>query len=426
MVLTHHAKLFLMNTFIFEVLDHIPSPSPKRIAVHVSKGAERAVRAGHPWIYDQAIHELSHTGQPGDLAVLFDSKRKFIAIGLYDPFSPIRIRILQHRKPATINQSFFTSRLKSASNIRKSLFSNTTGYRLVHGENDRFPGLVIDQYDSTLVAKLYTTSWLPHLRSVISSLLQIHPCNSIVLRFSRDVQKQDSFLYGLQNGNTIYGKAVDSPVRFTENGLCFEADPIRGHKTGFYLDQRDNRLRVQKLASNKSVLNLFAYTGGFSVYAAQGGATNVTSIDISKQALEVAERNFFNNSNNPLVNKCRHTTIAGDAFGILDQFSKDNRIFDLIVIDPPSFAKSRKDVVKAVNAYQRLTQMALSILKPSGDLVQASCSSQVSAEIFFSAINQAAAEYGRPLIEYARTGHPIDHPTTFKEGAYLKCLYAKG
>jgi 23S rRNA (cytosine1962-C5)-methyltransferase len=409
------------------ILSRIPRPAAQRVAIHVTPAAERAIRRNHPWLFDHAIRRRSHDGHPGDLAVIFDHKRRFLAVGLYDPHSPIRVRILQQGEPAPINQDWFHTQLTVATQLRMPLLKdNTTGYRLVHGENDGLPGLVIDRYDQTLVLKLYTPAWVPHLCGVLSALTNIVPAERLVLRLGRTAQEQPQYLYGLSDGMVLFGPDLDGPVVFQENGLRFEADPIHGQKTGFFLDQRDNRAQVEKLAPGKTVLDVFAYTGGFSLYAARGGARSIVSLDVSQLALEAAARNFALNWDHPSVAVAtrRHELLAGDAFEALARLRQSRRRFDLVIIDPPAFARKRAQVAQALSAYERLTRLGLGVLQPGGTLVLSSCSSQVSAEMFFATVNRAAVQAGRPLRELERTGHPIDHPVSFKEGAYLKCLFA--
>lgn len=408
---------------------NLPSPSVQRIALRITPAAERAVRQGHPWVYDQAITEQSHSGSAGDLAVIFDSKRRFVAVGLYDPASPIRVRILQSGRPATIQQEWFRNVLAAAYQVRDPLRAQpeekaTTGYRLVYGESDGLPGLVIDRYAETLVLKLYTSAWIPHLKEFMPALAQVIPAHRLVLRLSRSVIKQTDTLSDLRDGMVLVGPSLEGPVLFKENGLVFEADPINGQKTGFFLDQRDNRSRVEQLTSGKTVLNLFAYTGGFSVYAARGGAKEVVSVDISGPAVEASVRNMAHNIQTPSVAAAHHITIARDVFEVLSQFRETKRVFDLVVIDPPMFAQNQTQVESALTAYRRLTQMGLGVLRPGGTLVQASCSSRIEADSFFDTIHQAARLAGRTLNELERTGHALDHPVRFKEGAYLKCLFA--
>ncbi len=406
-----------------ETLASLPVPAEKRIALRVTRPAERALRDGHPWLYDNAIRTQSHVGKPGDLAVVFDHKKRFLAIGLYDPCSPIRVRILQHTEPTPINQDWLAGKIEQARGIRSALPAETTGYRLIHGENDGLPGLVLDAYAQTWVLKIYSAAWISFLGDLLPLLIDLSP-ERIILRLSREVARHPEHLHGLADGTILWGPPLKGPVLFKENGLTFEVDPVHGQKTGFFLDQRDNRARVESLADGKSVLNLFAYSGGFSLYAARGGARSVTSVDISSAALQAAERNFAHNQDHPAIAGAEHKTVVGDAFEITSQLHADGLRYDMVIIDPPSFAKSLSEANKALRAYRRLTRLGLSVLNPGGVFVQASCSSRVSPGDFFAAIHQEAQLAGRPLGDIECTGHPIDHPIGFPEGEYLKCLFA--
>ncbi len=405
----------------------LPKAAERRMALTVTRDAERHLRGGHPWLFADSITKVSHEGAPGDLAVVFDQKRRFVAVGLYDPASPIRLRVLQQGTPATIDRAWFAQKLTSAAHLRQPLTANqqTTGYRLVYGENDGLPGLVIDRYEGTLVVKLYTTAWVPHLVDLLTALLTVQNAEQIVLRLSRNVQQLSLQLYGLTEGMVIGETGLAGPVVFLENGLRFEADPIHGQKTGFFLDQRENRARVERLAAGKRVLNVFAYNGGFSLYAARGGATQVTSLDLSRPALAAATRNFALNQTNPNVAKADHQLLAGDAFVLLQQLAHDGTRYDLVIIDPPAFAKRQSEVERALGAYAQLTRLGLNVLVPGGTIVLASCSSRVTAEAFAANAVQAAGGVGRPLRIFDQTGHALDHPVGFAEGAYLKCIYAR-
>jgi 23S rRNA (cytosine1962-C5)-methyltransferase len=410
-----------LNSPLFQ----LPAASSKRIALRVSAPAERALLQGHPWLFDQAITEQSHEGAPGDLAVIFDNKRRFIAIGLYDPTSSIRVRILQNRQAAIIDTNWFEAKLIISNQLRKPLLGQLTdGYRLVHGENDGLPGLVIDRYAETLVVKIYSPSWIPHLKDFCSALLRTNPCNQLIMRLSRSLVKHVEHLFGLTDGLTLAGQSSEELILFQENGLTFECDPIHGQKTGFFLDQRENRARVEKLSKGKSVLNVFAYTGGFSVYAARGGAKQVVSVDLSAPALQAATHNFSHNQYIPTVKCAIHETIAEDAFVVLARMELQKRLFDLVIIDPPMFAQNQNQVAAGLSAYRKLTHLGLGVLRSGGTLAQASCSSRINAETFFDTIHQSARESHRQLTEIERTGHALDHPIAFEEGAYLKCLFA--
>ena len=403
----------------------IPLSSERRLALRVTAAAQRALRSGHPWLFDQAIVSQSGEGQPGDLAVIFDDRKRFLAVGLYDPTSPLRVRVLQHGEPAPIDRDWFRSRLATAAALRASLpTTGTTGYRLVHGENDGLPGLVIDRYEFTLVVKLYTLAWIPRLADLLTILQELVPVYSVVLRLTRAVSARPEFLYGLADGSVLAGAPPDGPVLFIENGLRFEADVLRGQKTGFFLDQRDNRARVEALAAGRRTLNVFAYTGGFSLYAARGGAPEVLSVDMSGPALAAAARNFALNRHLLAVTAARHTVLVGDAFAVLGDLRQQGRRFDLVIVDPPAFAKRESEVAGALHAYRRLTGLALGVAAPDAVMVLASCSSRVPTPVFFDTVKTAAVEAGRPLRVLERTGHALDHPMGFAEGAYLKCMFA--
>lgn len=396
----------------------LPTPSEKRIAIHITPRAERALRGGHPWLFENAIVKESHQGKAGDLAVIFDKKRRFLAIGLYDPDSVIRVRVIRALKPATIDQAFFAKKLDAAHQRRAPLrdSDHTNGYRILHGENDGMPGITIDRYAETAVIKLYTPAWIPHLNQILLALEKTFHARSVILRLSKNLQKNE---IGLQDGMLLIGEEIVPPLIFQENGLRFEVDPINGQKTGFFLDQRENRARVERLAAGKRILNAFAYTGGFSVYAARGGAREVISLDASAFATEAAERNFALNFTENI-----HHSITGDAFKVMGKMKKEGQLFDMVILDPPSFAHKKSQVVGAVKAYKKLTRLGLDILAPRGTLVQASCSSRVDTELFFNAVHLAARQAGRPLNEIERSSHALDHPIGFREGEYLKCLFA--
>jgi 23S rRNA (cytosine1962-C5)-methyltransferase len=407
------------------LLSELPKPAVQRIALRITAPAERALKQGHPWIFDQSITEQSHEGAPGDLAVIFDGKRRFLGVGLYDPTSTIRVRVLQKIKPAAIDTNWFIEKIKTADAIRNPLTKqDTNGYRLVHGENDGLPGLVIDRYAETLVLKIYTPAWVPHLKDVLSALEQTQSFNHLILRLSRLLNKQTDDLHGLTDGITLTAQTPEGLILFKENGITFECDPINGQKTGFFLDQRENRERVRELSKGKSVLNVFSYTGGFSLYAADGGAKEVVSVDFSTPATQATLRNIEHNQNKPNVKNAKFETLDQDAFEALAQMKASGRQFDIVILDPPMFAQNQSQVETALTAYRRLTHLGLDVLKRGGILVQASCSSRVSTVEFFDAIHQSARETGRPLEEIERTGHALDHPITYKEGAYLKCLFA--
>jgi 23S rRNA (cytosine1962-C5)-methyltransferase len=394
-----------------------------RLRLRIMSAAETAVRSGHPWIFSDSILESNRAGKTGELAVIFDRNDKFLAVGLFDPDSPICVRILHAGKPQTIDVAWWQARLEQALARRRELFdARTNGYRLIHGESDGWPGLVLDRYAATLVLKIYTAVWLPRLDETLALLREKIPCERLVLRLSRNIQPFAKKKFQSQDGQVLIGAPPEGAVIFSENGARFEADVLRGQKTGFFLDQRENRAEVEKLSRGKKVLNAFSFSGGFSVYAARGGATAVTDLDISAHALESAKRNFALNQNFPGVAACGHKTVQADAF---EWIEKSSAKFDLIVLDPPSLAKRESERVAAVRAYERLNSLGIERLAPGGILVAGSCSAHVSAPEFFDAVRRAARKSGRKFAELKTLQHPPDHPAGFKEASYLKVIYLK-
>jgi 23S rRNA (cytosine1962-C5)-methyltransferase len=406
----------------FGALANVPPPGDRRIAVRVKSKALWHLRRGHPWLFDQSIVSESFRGEAGDLAVVFDDKREFVAIGLLDPTSPMRVRILHRGKSRPIDGRFWSEQLAAASVLRQELDESheTTGYRVLNGENDGWPGLILDRYANTLALKLYSAAWIPHLATILEPIVERFGPEGVVLRLARNVASGETF--GLTDGQRLYGQSTE-PVLFRENGLTFESHVLTGQKTGHFLDQRDNRQRVGEMASGKSVLDVFACTGGFSVYAAAGGARFVQSVDLNGAAIETAQRNFAHNVE--VTSKTRHKVTVGDAFEVMESLRNANEHFDIVVIDPPSFAKRQSDVGRGIRAYARLTSLALPLLKRGGRLVQASCSSRISAEDFAEAVTGQARRDGINLVEIGETGHAIDHPIGFSEGGYLKAIFAK-
>ncbi len=440
----HDARVSLLND--------LPRPGATRLAVRVTPDALRRIRGGHPWLFDGSIISASRSGggtsdgaattpttgprslpsaawvtgaAPGDLAVIFDNDRRFAAIGLWDPASPIRVKILHHGSRATIDQAWFAARIATAVARRALLAESgtTTAYRVIHGENDGFPGLVVDRYGHVLVVKLYSAAWVPHLADVVRALLAALPSRSVVLRLARAIRDQP--LHGLTEGMSLYGPEVDSPVQFLEHGLRFQADVIRGQKTGHFLDQRDNRALVGSMSAGARVLDLFSCTGGFSVHAAAGGARSVLSVDSSPGAIDFAERNMALNLGHDGVAVCRHTVRTGEAFAVLEELGQSRGRFDVVVVDPPSFARNAASVPQAIQAYQRLAELAAPLVERDGLLVMSSCSARVDEADFVRAVHAGCARVSIELDEVRRTGHAIDHPIGFPEGAYLNTLYAR-
>ena len=390
-----------------------------KLAIKLKPKTERLIKSGHPWVFESSIVKQSKEGNPGDLCIIFDNKKnKFLACGLYDPYSPIRIKILQSLKPVTIDSDWFQNKIEEAYIKRRELLeTDTNSYRLIFGENDGLPGLIADVYDDVIVVKLYSHIWFSYLKWILPQLLNVSKTNTMIVRLSRSVQNIPN-ASDIKDGDVIFGQLKSEVVVFREHGVLFSANVIKGHKTGYFLDHRHNRKLVGEMSKNKSVLDVFSYAGGFSVHALAGGATSVVSLDISKQALEMA----VDNAN---LNKYEgeHITMAIDAFDGLQELIDQNQKFDIVVIDPPSFAKRETEIPGALRSYERLAKLGAQLVTKDGILVLASCSSRVDAEQFFSVSEEGLSNSGYDYIVLNKTYHDIDHPIGFKEGAYLKCGY---
>jgi len=401
---------------------HLPDAflnyKPQRIAVKLKPAAEKLVRKEqHPWIFDESIQKQNKIGKAGDLAVIFDKRRDaFLACGFYDPSSAIRIKLLQFFEPAKINKEWFDKKITEAYHIRKPLLkSNTNAYRLIFGENDGLPGLIADVYDHTVVVKLYSEIWFPYLTIILPSIITTASVKTLVVRLSRSITKVANGL-GIYDGDTIYGTLEQENILIREHGVTFKVNVIKGHKTGFFLDHRHNRLAIGKMARFKDVLDVFSYAGGFSVHALVGGAKSVTCLDISKQALDLASANAkLNSEENKLQGIC------GDAFSVLTRMIDQKKKYDIIIIDPPAFAKRASEINKAKDSYSKLAKLGSQLIKPKGILILASCSSRITSDVFFQINDEALKDTSLTLIE--KTFHDIDHPIGFKEGAYLKAGY---
>ena len=381
------------------------------------------MRAGHPWLFSDSIRDQNRPGTVGELAIIYDRKDRFLGMGLFDPDGPICVRMLHTGKPQKVDRVWWQQHLAATLDRRRNLFdSQTNGYRLCNGESDGWPGLVLDRYDTTVVLKIYTTVWLPRLNEIVELIAEQVPHERLILRLSRNIQASS---LPLTEGQVLRGPAPAEVSVFLESGIRFEVDPIRGQKTGFYLDQRENRRIVESLARGRRVLNAFSFSGGFSLYAARGGAVSVTDLDISPHALASAVRNFALNLDNPAINRCRHESVKTDVFDWLNSTAVAPQSFDLIILDPPSLARRESERAQAIHAYGRLARSAIELLAPNGILVACSCSAHVSAPEFLESVRNAGTQSGRAVTELQTTGHAADHPATFPEANYLKAIYLR-
>lgn len=393
-----------------------------RLKLTLRPTAESIVRGGHPWVYSDSIRKQNREGEAGEIAVLYDRKDKFLALGFYDPDSPLRVRILHLGKPVKLDEDWWLSKLMETQSRRDSIpDSGTNGLRLINGESDGWPGLVMDRYDGTLVVKVYTAAWIKLMEMLLPIFIETLKPERVVLRLSRNLQALSSASGGPGDGSVLHGTSPEGVVTFLENGVRFEADVLKGQKTGFFLDQRENRKRVGELSEGRDVLNAFSFSGGFSLYAAKGGAKSVTDLDISAHALEAAERNFALNHDDGGVAACEHRCEQDDAFKWIETAKSSS--YDVVIVDPPSLAKREVERGRAIQAYAKLNANAIRLLRPHGVLVAASCSAHVSESEFYDAVRTAARQSGRSFKEMETRGHALDHKAKFPEAHYLKCIY---
>lgn len=406
-------------------LPQFSQPERSPLLVQLTAAAERRLRNGTRCLGPEDIRHQDRPGEMGDWVTVWGRKREPVAVGLYDPLSSVRVYLFPARTPFPMTETWLTNQIAAAVARRSSLVNtNTTGFRLVHGENDGLPGLALDRYDQTLVLKLYTAAWIPHLQMVLMAIQAICPMPQLVLRLTRAIQQNPALLYHLENGLTLWGDQVEGPLLFQENGLTFEADVVAGLRTGFFFDQRDNRTLLRLLSRNKSVLVGYAHTGSFSLYAAAGGARQIVSLSASQPALATAMRQFNLNQDQPEVAAADHELLVGDILLSLNQLYHSQRRFDMVLMAPMPLAQQTDEVESALDVYAKLTRRALRVLRPRGTLFITSRSNAVPASLFYETIHKAAQRVWRPLQEIQRTGLPADHPIAFPEAAYLKGLIA--
>ena len=382
--------------------------------ITLRKDLARAVRAGHPWLFADAL--AIPPGLPmGSVVDVTDPSGRFLARGLFDSRSPIAVRVWTLDPDEPVDAGFVDRKVCDAWALRRGTvdLESTDAFRLLHGEGDRVPGVVCDLYAGTAVIRLDTPAADGFVPAFVAAIRRHVEGAERVVQLHRP--------RGARVGEvrTLVGPPLDGPLTIHEHGLGFEVDVAHGHKTGFYLDQRDHRRRIGHLAAGRRVLNLFAYTGGFSVAAATGGATAVTTADISQPAIDAARRNFALNGVDP--NGREFKFVVDDAFAFLDRCRER---YDLVIVDPPSMAPSKAALPRALAAYRRLNALALGRVVTGGLLFTASCSSHVTMGDLRDCVRRAAAMARRSVRIVQEGGAGADHPVPvgFPEGRYLKTL----
>jgi 23S rRNA (cytosine1962-C5)-methyltransferase len=398
--------------------------------VTLVKELGHSIRRGHPWIYDRAMGPRRVALAPGQLVEVHarseaSGRVEPVATGFADPGCPIAVRVLTTAIDTAIDGTWVRARAREAASLRMQdpALQGCSGFRVVHGEGDFMPGLVMDQYAGTAV--LVTDGagarafWRPHVADIVAG------CADAGLRIERVWGRQTGSRQeaGEEDGRLLLGTEPSPVIVIEEHGARFEVDVRLGQKTGFFLDQRDNRQRVARLAPGAEVLNLFGYTGGFSVLAALAGARRTTMVDAARPAAEAARRNLVLNQ----LSERDHEIVCEDAFAFLERQASAGRSWDLVICDPPSFAPNQRSRDKALRAYRRLNALALAVVGRERIFCSASCSSHVSASDLAGVLADAAAAAGRRLQLIEVAGAASDHPTlpAFPEGNYLAFLVAR-
>ena len=387
--------------------------------IFLKKSADSFIKRKHPWIFSGAVEKVEGNPSNGETVQILTSNNTAVGFGSYSPASQIRVRILSFNPDEKIDSDFFRSKILASSDARKKIIDTlqTNAYRIINAESDGLPGLIVDQYSEFLVCQ-FLSSGSEFNKNMIVEILNekfkpkgIFERSDVEVRIKENLQPEKGLLKGV---------IPDDLVEVKENGLRFLVDIKNGHKTGFYLDQRDNRKLISEFSKGKSVLNCFSYTGGFSVYALAAGAEKITQVEASASAIEISNQNFeLNNLSSSSVEN-----INGDVFEVLRKFRDERKTFDLIILDPPKFAESASQISKASRGYKDINLLAIKLLNPGGILFTFSCSGHISQELFQKIIAGAALDSGREVKIIKQLTQSADHPVAlnFPEGLYLKGL----
>ncbi|MGF1762210.1 class I SAM-dependent methyltransferase [Aliivibrio kagoshimensis] len=387
------------------------------IAIHLVKGRDKALIRRHPWIFSRGIEKIEGKPELGETVEVFDNKGKWLARGAFSPQSQIRVRVWTFDKNEQINSDFFVKRLQQAQALRDTLAvrDGLTGYRLIAAESDGLPGITIDRYQNFLVCQLLSAGAEAQRDNLVEALKVCYPECNIYERSDVSVRKKEGLK---QRTGVLHGEEPPESVVIEENGVKISVDIVKGHKTGFYLDQRDSRERSVKYVKDKKVLNCFSYTGGFGLYALKGGAKKVINADVSQLALDTAKANVEING----FDAERAEFLNADVFKLLREYRENGTTFDVIIMDPPKFAESKSQLNGACRGYKDINMLAMQILNPGGTLLTYSCSGLMDQPLFQKIIADAALDANRTVQFVERFEQAADHPidTAYPEGFYLK------
>jgi len=392
--------------------------------VHLKPQKCKSLRRLHPWVFSGAIEKVKGKPTSGETVSIHSAEGDWLGYGAWSPQSQIRVRVWSFQQHDSIDPDFFQRRIQAAQHLREGLALHSNAYRVVAAEADELPGITIDKYDNWLVCQLLSAGADLWRDSIVAALRASFPDCNIYERSDVDVRSKE----GLEPRTGVLfqheGANPSELIWIEENGLELGIDIIQGHKTGYYLDQRDSRLAIQKYSASKRVLNAFSYTGGFGLFAAHAGASEVVNLDVSAPALAQAEHNHQRNQ----LPGDQLTNLQQDVFQALRDFHHRGERFDTIVLDPPKFVDSKANLVSACRGYKDINRMACKLLNPGGTLLTFSCSGLLSNELFQKVVADAALDAKRPLHIIERLFQGADHPvrTNFPESLYLKGLVLRG
>lgn len=387
--------------------------------VYLNPSRDKSLRRKHPWVFSKAINKVKGKPMLGETVDVVDSKGNWLAKGAYSPESQMRVRIWSFDQKEEIDRDFFVKKFEQAQNRRDWFIQQggLTGYRLIAGESDSMPGITIDKYDDIIVCQMLSAGAEFHLHTIVDVLKELYPDCGIYERSDVDVRKKE----GLEKrtGWLANEKATTERV-IEEHGVKILVDVATGHKTGFYLDQRDSRVAAGKYAKGKQVLNCFSYTGTFSLHCASGGATSVTNVDVSQPALDIAKRNVALNN----LTDSNIEYVKDDVFKLLRRYKSEGKKFDMIIMDPPKFVEAKSQLTSACRGYKDINMLAMQLLNPGGLLLTFSCSGLLDAGLFQKVVADAALDAGKECHFVERLQQAADHPiaSNYPEGYYLKGL----
>ncbi|MDD1784410.1 class I SAM-dependent methyltransferase [Enterovibrio sp. ZSDZ35] len=385
-------------------------------SVYLVKGREKSLRRRHPWVFSRGIQRIEGKPSLGQTVDVYDHQGQWLARGAFSPNSQIRVRVWTFEQEE-INVDFFKKRLQNAQGLRDVLAARDglTGYRLIAAESDGLPGITIDRYENFLVCQLLSAGAEAQMQNLVDALVELYPECSIYERSDVSVRKKEGLK---ERTGVLHGDMPPASVVIEENGVKISVDITGGHKTGFYLDQRDSREAAIKYVNGKRVLNCFCYTGGFGLYSLKGNAEEVINVDVSQPALDIAKSNAEMNG----FDTAKAQFVNADVFKLLREYRDSGELFDVVIMDPPKFAESKAQLTGACRGYKDINMLAMQILKPGGTLLTYSCSGLMDNALFQKIIADAALDAHREVQFIERFEQAADHPvdSAYPEGFYLK------